>query len=62
MAGRPALWRRKRRDKRGRSPTIMDTMFYASIATLLESIAQNNRRSVFPEPEFPHLDLSYISR
>ena len=40
----------------------MDTMLYASIVKLLESIAENNRHFVVPEPEFTHLDLSYTSR
>jgi hypothetical protein len=44
------------------SMTIMDTMFYASIASLLESIAENNKHFVVPEPEFTHLDLPHLNR
>jgi hypothetical protein len=40
---------------------VMDTMTYASAATLPLSIAQNSKYSVVAESEFVPFDLSYIS-
>jgi hypothetical protein len=40
----------------------MDTMTYASVAALPESVANSTRRLLVPEVELTPLDLSYLGR
>jgi hypothetical protein len=40
----------------------MDTMTYASVAILPESVANSTRRLLVPEVELTPLDLSYLGR
>jgi len=40
----------------------MDTMTYASVATLPESVANSTRRLLVPEVELTSLDLSYLGK
>jgi hypothetical protein len=40
----------------------MDTMTYASVATLPESVANSTRRLLVPEVELTPLDLSYLGK
>jgi hypothetical protein len=40
----------------------MDTMTYASVAVLPESVANSTRRLLVPEVELTPLDLSYLGR
>jgi hypothetical protein len=41
---------------------IMDTVTYASVAVLPESVANSTRRLLVPEVELTPLDLSYLGR
>ena len=40
----------------------MDTMTYASVASLPESVANSTRRLLVPEVELTPLDLSYLGK
>jgi len=40
----------------------MDTMTYASVAALPESVANSTRRLLVPEVELTPLDLSYLGK
>jgi hypothetical protein len=40
----------------------MDTMTYASVAVLPESVANSTRRLLVPEVELTPLDLSYLGK
>jgi hypothetical protein len=40
----------------------MDTVTYASVAVLPESVANSTRRLLVPEVELNPLDLSYLGR
>ena len=40
----------------------MDTMTYASVAVLSESVAKSTRRLLVPEVELTPLDLSYLGK